>query len=138
MSMNLDERDITKKMISVISKKKIIKENFSSGDEVEPTQEDYNEEISSFKDQISHLVDFTTFKIYPNKDNVIFGGILKEYVGFEWQFSLDTKDGLFITTNNVQLSDDLLLILKKLKAYYDRWKEKWSAKVISDYKNRTV
>lgn len=137
MNMNLDERDITKKMLSTINKRPVIKENFNS-DEVEPTQEDYNEEISSFKDQISHLVDFTTFKIYPNKDNVIFGGILKEYVGFEWQFSLDTKDGLFITSNNVQLSDDLLLILKKLKAYYDRWKEKWSAKVISDYKNRSI
>jgi hypothetical protein len=135
-----DERDITKKMISVIaSKKKMIKENVGpTSDGVEPSEDDYKEEIGSFKSQITQLVDFTTFKVYPEVDNVIFGGLLKEYVGFEWQFSLDTKDGLFITTNNVQLSEDLLLILKKLKVYYDKWKEKWAEKIITDYKNRNV
>lgn len=135
-----DERDIIKKMISTIStKKKLIKENVSSeSNGVEPTEDDYREEIGSFKAQITQLVDFTTFNIYPEVDNVIFGGVLKEYVGFEFQFSLDTKDGLYITTNNVQLSEDLLLILKKLKAYYDKWKEKWAEKIITDYKNRNV
>lgn len=131
------EREISKKMISTMKKLRI-NEASEPSDTMRPFDEDYNAEISQFKSQITSQVDFTTFNIYPKTSSALFGGEFKDFQGFEWQFSIPGNDGLYITTNNLQVTDEVVTRIQKLKAYYDDWAKRWADKIDSDYKNNNT
>jgi len=141
-----NEHDITRKMLNVIRENhtkgnRLIKEGFGEngvGDSnenkaVSLSQEELNQEHNTFRDLVSARVDFTTFKIYPDVSNVIFGGVLQN--GMEWQLSLEESNGLYITANNLQLDDETINLIKKLKGFYDRWADEWAKKINTEYKN---
>jgi len=137
-----EEREINKKMIETSKRilsggnKKLLKE--STEGVMAPTQADYQAETSKFKSMITNRVEFTTFNIYPEVNNAVFGGVFQDIAGFEWQFSLETKDGLYITTNNLQTTDDVVARVKMLKGYYDAWADEWADKLATEYKAQNV
>lgn len=105
-------------------------------DSIQPSQEEITQEEQKFREVVGPRVEFTTFKIYPQADNVVFGGKFQDMDGLEWQFSLEETDGLYITTNNMQVSDDVVTRIQKLKGYYDNWAGEWSNKLATEYKSR--
>lgn len=126
---NLNERDITKKMF------KVMNEDTSGGknDEQELSSIELSEEQSNFRNTVSPRVDFTGFKVYPKNKNVVFSGKFENMGGLEWQFTLEDADGLYITANNVPISNDAIDTIKKLKGYYDNWADEWAKKLATEY-----
>lgn len=123
----LNEREIAKKMMMVI------KENTSAKDEEELTSAELSEEQEEFRSTVSPRVEFTSFKVFPKGKNVTFSGKFQNMDGLEWQLTLEDSDGLYITANSVQISDDSIAILKKLKGFYDNWADKWAKKLATEY-----
>lgn len=107
-------------------------------DTIEPNQEEMNAEYQKFGEVVNPRVQFTTFKIYPEANNVILGGKFQGMSGLEWQFSLEDEDGLYITVNNLQVDDSVISTMQKLKGYYDNWADEWSKKLATEYKNGNV
>jgi hypothetical protein len=132
---NLNEQDITKKMLSTI-RSRSINENISNNDQEELSPAELSEEQTNFRNTVSPRVDFTGFKIYPKNKNVVFSGKFENMGGLEWEFTLEDTNGLYITANNVPFSDDTIDMVKKLKGFYDNWADEWAQKLATEY-NRT-
>ena len=108
-------------------------ENSSSNDEEELSPSELSEEQEAFRSTVSPRVEFTGFKVYPKNKNVVFSGKFQNMDGLEWQLTLEDADGLYITANSVQISDDSITILKKLKGFYDNWADEWAKKLATEY-----
>lgn len=91
-----------------------------------PTEEEQVREQREFKNSVDSLVDFGEFKIF-NSD-VEWSGVLKRY-DIQFVMRVNEVDGLFITTNLAQLSEEAIEILKKLKTYYNTWSQNWLEKI---------
>jgi len=137
---NLNEHDITKNMFKTMREsakyqnKSVLNENINqSNDEEELSSAELSEEQASFRDTVSPRVDFTGFKVYPNTKNVIFSGKFENMGGLEWQFTLEDADGLYISGENVPMSNDSITTIKKLKGYYDNWADDWAQKLATEY-----
>ena len=89
---------------------------------VDPDEQ--REEENKFKDIVSKLVKFEPIKVH--KENVEWSGhLIREKI--DWYFSLDDTVGCYIdTTELIQLRDETLEVLKKLRGYYDVWSDEWS------------
>jgi len=129
----LNEHDVTRGMLNRI-RKSILNEEFGkSSDEEDLTSSELSEEQASFRDTVSPRVDFTGFKVYPKNKNVVFSGKFSNMGGLEWQFTLEDANGLYITANNVPMTDDTINTIKKLKGYYDNWADDWAKKLATEY-----
>lgn len=135
----MNEHDITRKMLTTIRRRPmiseaVINENFNqNNDEEDLTSTELSEEQAGFRNAVSPRVDFTGFKVYPNTKNVVFSGKFENMGGLEWQFTLEDADGLYISAENVPISDDAIITLKKLKGYYDNWADDWAQKLATEY-----
>jgi len=89
---------------------------------VEPDEQ--REEENKFKDIVSKLVKFEPIKVHS--ENVEWSGhLIREKI--DWYFSLDDTIGCYVdTTELIQLRDETLEVLKKLRGYYDVWSDEWS------------
>lgn len=97
------------------------------GQDISPDEQ--REEENAFKDRVSQLVEFETIKIFTK--TVTWSGILIRE-GINWSYTLDDKVGCFISTNDddtLQLTDDMLIVIKNIRAYYDVWSEEWSGRL---------
>tara|TARA_R110000851_G_scaffold277247_8_gene430387 strand:- start:73 stop:522 length:450 start_codon:yes stop_codon:yes gene_type:complete len=130
---NLNERDITKSMLSTIRNVILNEGTQNSVDEEELTSAELSEEQTNFRDTVSPRVEFTSFKIYPKTKNVVFSGKFDNMGGLEWEFTLEDNNGLYITANNVAFSDDTIDTIKKLKGFYNNWADEWSKKLATEY-----
>jgi len=136
---NLNEHDITRNMLNTIRRKPMISEGVinenlnQNNDEEDLTSSELSEEQAGFRDAVSPRVDFTGFKVYPNTKNVVFSGKFENMGELEWQFTLEDADGLYISAENVPISDDAITTLKKLKGYYDNWADDWAQKLATEY-----
>jgi hypothetical protein len=92
---------------------------------IEPDEQ--RDEENKFKDIVSKLVKFDPIKVYP--ENVQWSGhLIREKI--DWNFSLDDTVGCYIhTTELIQLRDETLEVLKKLRGYYDVWSDEWSSRL---------
>lgn len=106
----------------------------NNNDSIQPSQEEIAQEQQKFREVVGPRVEFTTFNIYPQAGNVVFGGKFQDMDGLEWQFTLEETDGLYITVNNMQVSDDVVTRIQKLRGYYDNWAGDWSNKLATEYK----
>jgi len=86
--------------------------------------EEQREEENKFKDIVSKLVKFEPIRVHS--ENVEWSGhLIREKI--DWNFSLDDTVGCYIyTTELIQLRDEVLEVLKKLRGYYDVWADEWS------------
>lgn len=90
------------------------------------TDDELKREEDEFKKAVEINTEFKEFKIY--KDSIDWSGILLQNQ-IQWVFSLDSQDGVYITNNNLQLTEATIENIQKLKAYYDVWSEKWSKEI---------
>lgn len=119
------ENIITESKINQI--KRLINENKSliKEEEIQTIDPDeQREEENKFKDVVSKLAKFNPIKVH--KENVEWSGhLIREKI--DWYFSLDDTIGCYIdTTDLIQLRDETLETLKKLRGYYDVWSDEWS------------
>lgn len=93
------------------------------------SSDEQREEENAFKDRVSQLVEFETIKVFTK--TVTWSGVLIRE-GINWSYTLDDKVGCFISTNEddtLQLTDDMLIVIKNIRAYYDVWSEEWSSRL---------
>lgn len=125
---NIPVNTENKKQESVINKllneSRLINENEIQT--IEPDEQ--REEENRFKDIVSKLVKFKPIKVH--KENVEWSGhLIRERI--DWHFSLDDTTGCYINTSDlIQLRDDTLEVLKKLRGYYDVWSDEWSGRLV--------
>lgn len=155
---NLNEHDITRNMLKTIRHKNLITEeeaeenmayqpdednadegdtegstSSSDSDEEELTSSELSAEQKNFRDTVSPRVEFKSFLIYPKTKNAVFSGKFQNLGGLEWQFTLEDSDGLYISADNIQMTDDTLDTIKKLKGYYENWADEWAQKIATEY-----
>ena len=133
--MKINEHEVTKKMLSKIRENKLILEGDVSDGAVELSDVELKDEEEKFRNTVSPRVVFNSFKVYPKVNNVVFSGVFDILGGLEWQFTLEDINGLYITVNNLIVSEETMLTLKKLKGYYDNWSLEWAKKISTEYRS---
>jgi transcriptional regulator of NAD metabolism len=83
----------------------------------------FQETMDEFVEEVSDLVDFNKLNVYPN--NVEWSGKLIEF-DLEFFFSIGEENGTYINGEMIKTDDEFLELINKLKAYYEKFKSKWS------------
>ena len=130
MKKMTNEHDITKAMLDAIRLRGKNSLNEQQEDIIDLSGEELKKEQDEFTDIVGTSV-FGPFKIYPNNNNVVFSGKMNE--GIEWQFSL--LDGVYIDMPNIELTDEIVELTKRLNAHYFNWKKEWGKKINNEYKS---
>ena len=87
----------------------------------------FQESMDEFVDEVAEIVDFNKLNLYPN--NVEWSGKITEY-DLEFFFSIGENNGVYINGTMMQVDEEFLKMMNKLKSYYEKFKTKWS-KVIA-------
>ncbi len=87
----------------------------------------FQESMDEFVNEVAEIVDFNKLNLYPN--NVEWSGKITEY-DVEFFFSIGENNGVYINGTMMQIDDEFLKMVNKLKSYYEKFKTKWS-KVIA-------
>jgi len=121
-----------KSIVKLIRESKILKEEEIQT--IEPDEQ--RDEENKFKDVVSKLVKFDPIKVH--KENVEWSGhLIREKI--DWYFSLDDTIGCYVdTTELIQLRDETLEVLKKLRGYYDVWSDEWSNRLTGGSADETT
>lgn len=105
----------------------------SSEKELQLTTDDktaFQESMDEFVNEVAEIVDFNKLNLYPN--NVEWSGKITEY-DLEFFFSIGENNGVYINGTMMQVDEEFLKMMNKLKQYYEKFKTKWS-KVIATRK----
>jgi hypothetical protein len=141
----MNQHDETRKILDLIRENKkslinngrriLVEQDIRSQEEKEtldPTE--LKEEEKKFRDTVTPRVKFNKFKLYPEAQNVEFSGEFTDS-RIEWYYSLDDTQGVYITTDLLQLRDDTLKQIQKLVGYYKTWSEEWANRIAEEYEN---
>lgn len=83
----------------------------------------FQESMDEFVAEVAEIVDFNKLNLYPN--NVEWSGKITEY-DVEFFFSIGETNGVYINGTMMQIDEDFLEMVQKLKSYYEKFKTKWS------------
>jgi hypothetical protein len=113
-----------------INKFPILTENFDEEEEGQDISADeQRDEENAFKDTVTQLVEFEKIKVF--KQNVKWSGkLVREKIS--WVYTLEDSIGCYISTDEddvLQLTDDNLKLIQKIRAYYDTWQDEWSSRL---------
>jgi hypothetical protein len=149
MKENINEHDMTKKMMEVIRggyRSKLIteaeeqpSEDNTGGDQkdtISPKEGDavFNDEYKKLSEIVDPSVEITNFKIYPvDKNAIIEGNILNNRAQFKMELS---EDEVKVDTGTIGLNDDNNEILKKLQGYFKNWKNEWAKKITTEFNQK--
>jgi len=152
MKNNINEHDMTKKMMSAIRNggNGLLKEQDElTGPNMKPIPDDQKDTISPkqgdpvFKEELTKLqntidprVKITNFKIYVADNDVLLEGsfLNKNYGDSGIIFKMSLASGeIEIEIKKIQLTSEVNQILTKLKGYYDVWAKEWSLKLANEY-----
>lgn len=86
---------------------------------LEPTIKEF---IDSFMQDVSNMVDFDYFTI-TDYNAELSGSLLQNRLNFT--YSLDDNNGLYITTNNLQINDSIMQIINNLNTNYKIFEQKF-------------
>lgn len=141
----INEHDMTKKMMDIIRggyKSKLITEADEQKDVISPKKGDavFNSELKKLQDTVDPQVEITNFKIYPTDGNVIIDGVFlkkeADNTGITFRMAL-TAGEIETSMNNIDLSDKVSILLRKLKGYYENWVDEWALKIANEYNQNT-
>jgi hypothetical protein len=90
----------------------------------------YQESMDDFTNEVSDLVDFNTLNLYPN--NVEWSGKIQD-IDIDFFFSIGETNGVYINGDMININDEFVEMMTKLRTYYEKFKTKWS-KVIANRK----
>ncbi len=150
MKENINEHDMTKKMMSILRggfESKLLKEeigqemkpvNDDQGDTLSPTKGDavFNDELKKLQDIVDPSAQIKNFKIYPSDRNVFIEGRLlegqAEDSGIMFRMELKKRD-IETSMNNIELDDDVSGVLSRLQGYYKNWCNEWAKKITTEF-----
>jgi hypothetical protein len=87
----------------------------------------FQESMDEFISEVAEIVDFNKLNLYQS--NVEWSGKITEY-DVEFFFSIGESNGVYINGTMMQIDEDFLEMIQKLKTYFEKFKTKWS-KVIA-------
>ena len=90
----------------------------------------FQETMDEFVNEVSDLVDFNPIKIY--KTNVEWSGKILD-MDIDFMYSISENNGVYIEGSMMKVDDNFLMLVGKLKNYYQKFKSKW-AKVLASRK----
>lgn len=90
----------------------------------------FQDTIDEFTEEVSDLVDFNQLNVYPN--TVELSGKIIDH-DIEFIYTIGEDSGIYINGNMLKIDDDTLEMINKLKAFYEKFKSKWS-KVLASRK----
>lgn len=129
----MNEHDMTKKMLDTL-RENVNEPNADGVIEVSgPERQSAEEEFKQIVEV--QRVDFNVYNVYPEAGNVIFGGQMQEFGGMQFQMTLEDTNGLFISANNMVLSDDAVRMLQRLNGFYDKWRSD-ADKLLGEYRKQ--
>ena len=136
--MMINEHDMTKKMMDTM-RGGLINESITNNDNdgdgvIQLSGDERKAEEDKFRETIDSSAQFTVFNVYPEANNVVFGGQIQGMGGIEFQFTLEDTNGFYITGSNVQITDDVARKITQMKGYYDNWRDEWFQKLATEYK----
>jgi hypothetical protein len=84
----------------------------------------FQETMDEFVEEVSSLVDFN--ELIVTRTDVTWSGVLNDFnLGFEYRVS--EENGVYFEVENLtKLSDEVSKAMEKLRAYYKKFKAKWS------------
>jgi len=136
----INEYDMTKKMIDVLSNKTFIREAEEGDDVITPTPTDsvYQDEVKKIGDSVDPRIQVTKFKIFPRDRDVQFEGRLDSGINF-FMSTKAMKLSISVTDENGQasriyLDAELIATIQKLNGYYENWTREWAQKLNTEYK----
>lgn len=127
----IDEHDMTKK---ILDNMRLINEETNVSEGMDLTGPELKNELDKFRETISPRVEFDIFKLYPQANNVVFSGKFQILGGMDWQFSMSDADGVYVSVDNLQLTDEAVQLIQKLQGYYKVWVKEWATKLATEYK----
>ena len=88
----------------------------------ENEKEAFRSSMQGFIDNITDLVEFKILNM--SSSNIEWVGDLTQE-NIEWVYSLDEQNGCYISANMLQLTDETIEIIAKLKQNYKEWASVW-------------
>jgi hypothetical protein len=93
----------------------------------------FQETMDEFIGEVSNMVDFNKLNVYQN--NVEWSGKIIDF-DIEFLFSIGEENGLYINADMTKVDDNFLELMKKMKSYYDKFKQKWATVLSSRKKTK--
>jgi hypothetical protein len=90
----------------------------------------FQETMNEFVSEVSDLAEFNQLNVYPNR--IEWSGKILEY-NIEFTYIIGEENGIYIKGDMINIDDDFLEFIQKLKSYYEKFKSKW-AKVLGNRK----
>lgn len=147
MSNFMNEHDMTKMMINVMSRK-ILKEEIAPSDDnkmndtinFDENSQEYKDEFKKIFDMVDSNIQITSFKLYPKDNNAELEGRMNAGVNF-YMSKKEDKLSISITDDKgnatkIYLDNELFQKIQKLLGYYENWKKEWSGKLANEYKSK--
>jgi hypothetical protein len=133
MKKVINERDITKKMIKVMTENVPgLATDYNSEQTVSPSDSDVSLNQENFRQHVAMDAKFTEFSILPDADNVVFKGSIPGVC--EWVCEYKNRSGIeIIVQEPLTLTEDTIKMFEKMGGFYDNWRGEWSKKLI-EYK----
>lgn len=99
--------------------------------ELEFTENEKEAFRSSMQGFINNITDLVEFKILNiSSSNIEWVGELTQE-NIEWVYSLDDQSGCYISANMLQLTDETVGLITKIKQNYKEWASTWG-RILSD------
>ena len=90
----------------------------------------FQDSMNEFRTDVIELVEFNKLNVYDN--NVEWSGKINE-MDLDFFFSIGESTGVYINSEMSKVDEDFIETLKKIQAFYEKFKSKWS-KVLADRK----
>lgn len=97
-------------------------------DITENEKDAFKSSMQGFIDNITDLVEFKILNI--SSSNIEWVGELSQEK-IEWVYSLDDQNGCYISVNMLQLTDETIQMIGRLKQNYKEWASTWG-RILSD------
>lgn len=131
------EDQSTRDMLNIMRGKKhenkTLMEDAEQEEVVELDGDQLKEEQEKFRESVSKRAEFYTFKIYPESNNAVFAGTIPSYGDMEWYMTLEEHNGIYVSVNSLNLTNEVIELMNSLMGYYENWSDEWSTKVQDEY-----
>ena len=94
----------------------------------------FQETMDEFVNEVSEMVDFYPMNIYPT--SVEWSGKVIDQ-DLEFYYSIGERNGVYINGTMSKVDEDFMDFVQKLKAYYNKFKVRWS-KVLGSRKKTEI
>lgn len=106
-------------------------QNTSEGVKVNKNDEIFTQLITNINKFVGSLqTDENSLIVYPSQNDVVFNGIISDLNNLKFQFKYnDQSGGLYVWTDSMLLTKDVVEKLAKLVVIKDQWKTYWSENI---------